>query len=216
VDLSLFPYPFSQDSGLNQSLFVLPDQLSSLDISNLMQLAVQMGTASQPEYISARVAYASEVDEIVRRNHHLILLGRPTENALFREVNTQLPHPFVPDSDLLEPLAVDTVAFLPDLARDAGLLELIDSPWNEAYSLLAITGTTDEGVRLAFQALLEQTGALEGDLAVIEPTFESLSGNSSTYYSIDVRPSARVNKAGEAKPTISEEDLILLTKRWWR
>ena len=217
-DLSLFPYPFSQGSGFDQTLFVLPDQLSPSILNDLIQLAVGLGSATNTEDISAHVAYASEIDEEVRRGHHLILLGRPTENALFREVNAYLPQPFVPDSDILEPLVVDTVAFLLSPDRDAGLLEIANSPWGENYSLLAVTGTTDKGVGLAVQALLEQDNRLKGNLAVIERTFTPLfdEPDQVTTYALDTRPPAPMVEEVGANDDMSENDLDRQAERWWK
>jgi hypothetical protein len=127
-------------------------------------------------------------------------------------VNDHLPQPFVPDSDLLQPLAVDNVAFLPDPKRDAGLLEIIASPWNENYSILAITGTTDAGFRLAYQTLLGETGSLKGNLAVIEPPLDPSSQppDPTSPYSIDTRPSAPADGQSSMNQPDHEDDLNLL------
>jgi hypothetical protein len=217
-DLSLFPYPFSQSSGFDQTLFVLPDQLSPSILNDLIQLAVGLGSATNTEDISAHVAYASEIDEEVRKGHHLILLGRPTENALLREVNAYLPQPFAPDSDLLEPLVVDSVAFSLNPDRDAGLLEIANSPWDGNYSLLAVSGTTDEGVRLAVQTLLEQDNRLKGNLAVIERTFTPVfdEPNQVNTYALDTRPPAPTVEEVGANNDVSENDLAGQAERWWR
>jgi hypothetical protein len=218
-DLSLFPYPFSQN--LNQTVCVLPDQPSPLFLNDLMGLVVLLGSTSQLEYVSAHVAYASEVDQEARGNHHMILLGRPTENALLRAANAYLPQPFAPDSDVLEPFAVDDVAFLPDPERDAGLLEISESPWGEGYSLLAVAGTTDKGVQLAVQTLLDPSSRLKGNLAVVEPAFDPLSDdtNQITTYSIETRPSPALadretSTYKDGMPV--ESDLALLAERWWK
>lgn len=231
-DLSLFPYPFGQNSGLDQTLFVLPDQPGKSILDYLMQLVVRLGSPVRTEYISAHVAYASEVTQDAWKDHHLILLGRPTENVLLGEFNSYLPHPFVADSDILEPLAIDSVAFVPDPSRDAGLLEIAESPWNEKYALLAITGTTDEGLRLAVQTLLEQTDRLQGNLAVVEPVFDPFSGELTqvSTYAADTRPPVLIideeastadNELELEKETTTEDvtfkdDKILLAERWWK
>ena len=215
-DLSLFPYPFSRDSGLDHTIFVLPDQPPSRIFNDLIQLAVRLGSPTTTDHLSVCVVYASEVDEDIQQSHHFILLGRPAENALFREINDYLPQPFVPDSDSLEPLVIDSVALLPNPDRDAGLLEIANSPWSEKYNLLAITGTTDEGVRLAVKTLLEQTSHLKGNLAVIEPVFSPLSDepNQVSTYSIDTRSPA--SEEASTSNAISENDLALLAERWWK
>jgi hypothetical protein len=219
-NLGYFPHPFSQSSGLGQTLFVLPDQPSSSTLDDLIQLVALLGSASQTQYTSVHIAYASEADQSDWQDYHLILLGRPTENALLSRLNAYLPQPFVPDSDILEPLAVDSVAFLPDPERDAGLLEISPSPWSQDHSLLAITGTTDEGVRLAVQALAQQTKYLTGNLAVIEPVLTYLSQSSQiSTYSIDTRPpSVTSNGSNDTteNDTATKSDLVLLAERWWK
>jgi hypothetical protein len=219
-DLSLFPYPFSQASGFDQTVILLPDQSSSQTFNELMQLVVRLGSASQAEDISVQVSYASEVEQDIHQDHHLILLGRPTENLFLAEINDYLPQPFASGSDILEPLVVDSVAFLPDPDRDAGLLEIIESPWNEEYSILALTGTTSEGVRLAVQTLLEQTQQLEGNLAVVEPIFNPFSDepNQVSTYSVDTRSRVPINQeaSGTNNNTLSEKDLSALANRWWK
>jgi hypothetical protein len=199
----------------------LPDQPSPQTFNQLIQLAVRLGSASKAENVSIQVSYASEIDETIRQNHHLILLGRPTANLLLAEINASLPQPFVAGSDILEPLAVDSVAFMADPERDAGLLEIIESPWNAEYSLLAITGTTDAGVDLAVQALLEQTRQLKGNLAVAEPVLDPFPDESYqiSTYSVDTRPVAPINQEASSTTTsnaLSEKNLSTLANRWWR
>ena len=58
-DLSLFPYPFSQNSGFDQTTFVLPDQPSSQAFDELIQLAVRLGSINRTEHLSTQVSYAS-------------------------------------------------------------------------------------------------------------------------------------------------------------
>lgn len=218
-NLRLFPYPFIQNPDISRTLLVLSDQPSTTMIGYLMQLAVRLGSPLRAQDIVMNVAYASEVDQDMRKNHHVILLGRPTENELLAEVNPYLPQPFEPNSDLLKPLVLDSVAFLPDPNRDAGLLQVIPSPWDESYTLLAVMGTTDGGVELAVEALLSQTDRLNGNLAVVEPVLNPFSNdpNPISTYSIDTRPSAPGD--GEALSSdsgTSQTNLARLANYWWR
>jgi hypothetical protein len=215
LDLSLLPYPFS-DLDLYETLFVLPDQPSAAIVSDLIRLAVLMGSPTQAEGVAAHVVYASEVSEEIRKSHHLILLGRPTQNSTLRAANVFLPQPFVPNSDVLKPLVVDSVAFLPDPERDAGLLELTASPWGKEYGLLAVTGTTDEGVRLAVQALLNSPDSLEGNLAVVEPAFLPEEPDQITTYVVDTLPPATIGEGEIESDAIYEDNQVLLAERWWK
>lgn len=218
-DLSQFPYPFSKVDRFDQTLFVLPDQPSLSVYNYLAQLVLRLGSLNQTETFAARVAFASDVEESMLENYHLIVLGLPSQNTLLTKINKDLPQPFTPDTNLLAPLAVDTVAFLPDENRDAGLLELISSPWNAEYSLLAISGTTEEGVRLALQTLLEPARPLNGNLAVVEPNLAAVAGASENLvrtYSIDTRPVTLVSASGDGVKDTSKKHLALLAERWWR
>jgi hypothetical protein len=219
ADLGLFPFPFGQLSGLDQMLFVLPDQPSP---------AVRLGSPTGTEYLAASVAYASEATQSLWQDYHLIVLGRPLENALLGRFNAYLPHPFLPDSDVLAPLVIDSVALQPDPSRDAGLLQIADSPWNEERTLLVITGTTDEGVRLALQALLEAGDRIGGNLAVVEPVVggETEEGADISTFSIDTRPPVFLDRGsdlpiGGSRGTTGDDSMpsareMLLAVKWWR
>ncbi|MFZ5917454.1 MAG: cellulose biosynthesis cyclic di-GMP-binding regulatory protein BcsB [Chloroflexota bacterium] len=231
-DLRNFPRPFSRNEGVGQTLLVLPDQPQPAMFDALIRLAIRLGSPTSTEFLSVHVAFASEIDRETWQDYHLVVLGRPTENTLLGQFNTLLPHPFKADSDLLEALVIDSVAFEPDPSRDAGLLQLAESPWNADYSLLAITGTTDQGVLLALNALLEQSEQLQGNLAVIEipARAETDEPAQAQIYTTDTRPPASKEitpgspddatgePATETLPdgqTISA-DTLLLADRWWK
>jgi len=216
-DLRLLPYPFSQSTGFDQTLIVLPDEIAPQMLDDLMRLAALFGSITQPQYASVHVTYASQVDQEAGTNYHILLSGRPTQNALDAEVNDFLPQPFMPESDLLKPLVIDTVAFTPDANRDAGLLQIIPSPWNEDLSMLVISGTTDEGYRLAVEALLSGDTGLRGNLAVIEPVFDPFATEplKVSTYSIDTRPAQPVEEASTGAPGDARESSAL-AGRWWK
>ena len=231
-DLGYFPNPFSQSEGLAQTLFVLPDQPQSAILDDLIRLAIYLGSPTITEYLSAHVTYASKVDQETWQDYHLVLLGRPSENLLLERFNSYLPHPFVANSDLLEPLIIDSVAFQPDPGRDAGLLEIAPSPWNKEYTMLAITGTTDRGMQLAVRTLLEKTDKLAGNLAVIEPAVGAGAGelDQVNIYALDTRPPVLeketntstddtigdLEKENGLDVAAIEDDQILLAERWWK
>jgi hypothetical protein len=231
-DLSSFPHPFSQASGLDKTLFAPPNPPDKVMINDLIRLAVQLGVPSATDYFPVRVVYAAEgtwTNDVQGpwEDHHVILLGRPTANAILGELNAYLPQPFVDGSDVLAPLAIESVAFRPDPNRDLGVVQTIYSPWNRRYALLAVSGTSDEGVHLAVQSLLEPIHHLEGNLAFIEPALSSISGGLGqiSTYSIDVQSPAPIEgqatpEAGDpgqetSKDTAPTSIQILLAERWW-
>jgi hypothetical protein len=222
-DLGHLPYPFSQDSGLAKTLFVLPDQSSEDMIDDLIQLGVRLGTFPKTDYLLSHVTYASAATQDIGQDQHLFLLGRPTENALLGEFSEDLPLPFAENSDT--PESVDDLALQVDLDGQVGLLQMANSPWNKELVLLAVTGTSDRGVRQAVQALLEPQHHLKGNLAFISSANEQ-TGQISVR-SADTRPAAptdRPEPPNESNPPgetpvedpDAKRDLTLLANRWWK
>jgi hypothetical protein len=141
------------------------------------------------------------------------------------EVNPYLPQPFVKDSDDLEAAATETLAAQLDPGREVGLLQIVNSPWNEELAVLAVTGTTDKGVHLATQALLQPVHRLKGNVAVIDLASDETDPIS--VYSVDTRPSPspdqpKPNEAHGSNIEVLPEgthpaiDVMLLVDRWWK
>jgi hypothetical protein len=224
-DLSYMPYPFSQGSGLSHTLFVLPDQPNAAIAADLVQLAAQFGSVVKNDHLAVHAASAKSVEQETWQDHHLVLVGRPTQNALLIELNEGLPWPFVAGSDTPGPVPDEEIGLEIDPEQDSGLIQVASSPWNETRSILALTGTTDESVQLAIQALLEPEQELKGNLALVEPIpdKEGLIRVQTT----DTRPSSPTEgpappggdgPRGESSttPTLSSEDKVLLAERWWK
>src|SRR5205823_3209394 len=108
------------------------------------------------------------VPEQVRKERDLLLVGRPSALPLVNELGSALPAPFTPGSAVAsEPDA--TVAYQTPQDASLGYLELLAAPWSGERTVLAVLGSTDEGLRWAGAALTtpKLRGALTGNLAVI-------------------------------------------------
>lgn len=221
-DLQYFPNPFSQASGLEQTMFVVPDQINAQTLDALVQLAIRLGSASGSiSTTSVQVSYAGEVDQSTLARYHIIMFGRPAENALLAEINDELPQPFIEEGAALKPLVVDSVVFLPDPKRDAGLLQMLDSPWNDKNVLLVVTGIGDNGVALASRALLERTEDLKGNLAIAEPIVDVFADGPPqlSIFSTDTRTLASLlnrEQSSVVGETLSEEAKADVANRWWK
>jgi hypothetical protein len=224
-DLSYMPYPFGQGSGLSQTLFVLPDQPNAAIGANLVQLAARFGSAVKNDHLAVKAVSAKGVDQEMWQDHHLVLVGRPTQNALLADFNDSLPWPFVTGSDAPGPVPDDDPELQLDSDQGAGMIQVTSSPWNETRSMLALTGTKDEGVQLAIQTLIDPEQRLKGNLAVVEPIPDE--DGLIRVQSMDTRPSSPTEgptppggdgPPGESQTTLvlSSEDKVLLAERWWK
>jgi len=166
LDLGLYPYPLDQRPDLADVLFVLPPEPAPEEWEDALQLAAALGSFTD----GSRLAPATLLGDLGPKdklsNYHLIAIGRPSRNTLLQQVNAQLPQPFLPHSDLIEQkLDQVTLRLPPDMSL--GYIQLIASPWNEARALLAVTGTTEKGVKEAMNTLTQESWKLKGNLALI-------------------------------------------------
>lgn len=206
--LALFPYPFNQRPDLDDLLLVVPDDPQAEDLDGMLRLAAMLGAATRGDYLTVSAVPASEVSEAMRQGRHLIVLGRPTANTLIQELNEWLPQPFEDGTDLLRP-QIDSVVFVQDPERDAGLIEELASPWNPEQTVLVLTGTTGKGVSLAYEALLSRADELAGNVAVTE----ELTGTIHTHETRSLTPTPgtqALEKAGVDSTLLSQ-----LGEWWW-
>lgn len=224
-DLKYLPYPFGQQSGHSQTLFVLPDGYDATIANDLVHLAVQFGAAVETDHLPANVFMANNVEQEAWQDYHIVLLGRPAKNALLRQFNDSLPWPFVQGGEALAPTSSGDPGLELQLEADApvGLIQIAQSPWNKTRALLALTGVTDAGAHLAVQTLLNPAQPLHGNLVVAEARSET--DNNPRIQTTDTRPAKPEtpdtpgpSDPGEtpAMPTLSGADKILLAEYWWK
>jgi uncharacterized repeat protein (TIGR01451 family) len=166
LDLDFYPYPFDRRSDLADVLFLLPPQPTPEEWGETLQLGAALGGAAGGPNLAPAVALGDTWSEAELGDYHLVAIGRPSRNLMLQQINTQLPQPFYPGSDEIEQRINDVVFRLP-AGLSLGLVQLIASPWNEARAFLAVTGTTDEGVKQAMDVLADRPRALRGNLALI-------------------------------------------------
>jgi uncharacterized repeat protein (TIGR01451 family) len=167
LDLDFYPYPFDQRNSLNDVLFVLPSAPRAEEWEEALRLAATLGSAAGGPDFAPAVALGDTWSEAALSDYQLIAVGRPSRNPVLWQINTQLPQPFQPGSDEIEQ-QIDEVVFRLPPGLSLGLVQLIASPWNETRPFLAVTGTTDEGVRWATHVLVYRYWALKGNLALIK------------------------------------------------
>ncbi len=166
--LEMFPRFFNQPK-LSEVAFILPERPSPEEWQQTLQIAKIIGQSSNNLNFLPKLWLGNGWQKEAITNSHLIAIGRPSRNSLLQQlqVNQNLPQPFVVGTDSLEQRLDNVVTrLLP--GNSLGILELTRSPWNRNANLLAVTGTTDEGVVWAGRMLTRQTNKLNtGDLAFI-------------------------------------------------
>ena len=166
-----FPAPFNEDPGVT---FIVPDKVDMTTLERVSQLTFAFGTSSlyanrPPKVISAQQFVSTKPD-----GESYFLVGLPSENTAIRNINEYLPQPFKAGFDQLQE---GYGVFLPTSNSDAsiGLVQIAPSPWNENGIILALTGTTSQGVDWAWKALLDPQvkRQLSGNIMVVGPGKET-------------------------------------------
>lgn len=166
LDLDFLPLPFSVNPNLADLLLALPEQPSAVEYTAAMRVVSHLANASDGDNFHPAALLGDPVDVDLSASH-LIVIGRPSRSPLLQMVNEMLPQPFLPGMDTIQQ-QVDEIIFRlpPDL--DLGYIQLIPSNWNPDHELLAITGTSDQGVAWAARTLNRFSGQLKGNLALVQ------------------------------------------------
>jgi hypothetical protein len=97
-----------------------------------------------------------------------LVIGRPSQMPIVREMNNNLPAPFLDDSDMAGEGNFQVTYRIPS-DSPMGYIETMQSPWNSNNVVLAILGNTTEGVNWAAKALIDPVlrSRLGGNFAVV-------------------------------------------------
>jgi hypothetical protein len=167
LDFNYYPYPFHLNPSLSNLLFALPASPQVDEWQAALRLAAGLGSEVTGTSITPGVILGDMDSAKTLVNSHLIAIGRPSRNSVIQQVNSQLPQPFLPNSDEIEQ-KIDQVMFRLPPGIDLGYLELIPSPWDKAQAFLAVTGTTDKSIDMAVETLTKRPWDLGwGNLALI-------------------------------------------------
>ena len=183
LDLGNYPDLLSLSSMPGSVAFVVP-QASSVAWEVASQLAFDLGNRTNWSIAQLEAAYTGAIDGEIQQNYDLVFVGRPSALAEIATLGDSLPAPFDSGSDVPREQNLQVV-YLISPSSDVGMLELFPSPWNAAHAILAVLGTTDQGVRYGGAGLAdpEVRGQVAGDFAVLYAD-QPISGD--TDYSVAV------------------------------
>jgi cellulose synthase operon protein B len=166
-DMGAYPNPFTGEPSLANLNFILSrNDPASWDMA--AQIALQLGRQASGAIFSPGASFDGEISDQVRKNNNLIVVGLPTNMKIFGDLNNSLPAPFDKGTNVAV-LKGQQVAYRFPADSSLGFLQLVQSPWNSNNVILAVTGTTDDGMRQAGNALLNPVlrSRLKGNFALV-------------------------------------------------
>jgi hypothetical protein len=114
------------------------------------------------------VVYGDAVPQDLLETNHLVAIGKLNDFPFMDDLDQALSAQFESYAGLASEENMRVVYRLP-LEASVGYLELLPSPWNSVFSVLAVVGRTDEGVQFAGSALTdsEVRRTMAGNFAII-------------------------------------------------
>jgi len=179
LDLDAYPAPFSYDSTLGGSAFLLQkDNPDSWRVA--LQVAGYLGDRAGVALTTLQALYADEASSEEKASYNLLIVGQPSKLPVMVELNDALPAPFIDGGDVASQESLQVTFRIPP-SEPVGYLEMFSSPWSADKVVLTILGNSPVGINWAGTALIEPTlrSDLAGNFAVINGT-QILTGDTRT------------------------------------
>lgn len=166
LSLHQLPWPIYQQRAniIEPVIAVVPTSPTEDELQASLIVLGSFGRMTSGD-LPVSMVTADQVTEEIRNKNNMIFIGKPSAFSLLKDMKLPIP--------------VDTDSFSsPEVIDGDGVLEIFPSPWNSSKAILLVSGTTDEGVVKAAQALSTrnlQTGTLKtySVIAKVNPNINS-------------------------------------------
>ena len=209
---------------LSSTAFVVA-QNSPAAIKIASRVAYQLGSLMTGSLVELKAAYADNVPADFRTGHDLVLVGRASQLPMIAELGSNLPAPFDGGSDVAQETILRVIYRIP-AGISVGYLEVLSAPWDSSRNILAVLGSTDDGLVYSANALTVPVlqKKLGGNYAVVrneqvitgDTRLGSGTGNISgtlvpgAPQTIQVPTEIAIPAAGQPLPTANQTNWILL------
>ncbi|MBI5950958.1 MAG: cellulose biosynthesis cyclic di-GMP-binding regulatory protein BcsB [Chloroflexi bacterium] len=167
LSLNQYYIPFLNSPTLDMVGFVVAkSDPTSWDIA--AALAADLGRRSSGQVLGPEVVFTDAVPDSFIQNHDLIVIGRASQLPIIAGMADAMPAPFEANSDQASERNM-TVTYRLEPNASVGYFQLFTSPYGSKYSVLAILGSTEEGLSWSGNVLKTSSlrSRLAGNFAVI-------------------------------------------------
>lgn len=188
-DLKDFSNPFYyllSERGVSSILISLPPVEDRAVMNGMIRFAHLLGEEMRNPNFDFVVSTDAGLLLEDYSDYHVVAFGRPTSNPLIKQLNDDLPQPFVDGQDTLGQDIGNIVYRLP-VNFSMGVIEVFASPLNSLRGITIVSGTTDEGLSWALDTYTdrERIKELDGDITlIIEDDIEVLVSKNLTRYAV--------------------------------
>lgn len=147
-----YPNPFLRDASYNKIAVLLPEKMDSygyLTIGNLFHLLGKYAEANTGEVTFYKISEIPADSKL--QQYNLISIGSYKDNAWLQKQNGKLFFQYSPDGTRL--LSNEKMSIEENYGKRIGTLQLMESPYNQGYGWLAVTGANSKYNYLASNLL---------------------------------------------------------------
>jgi hypothetical protein len=149
-----YPLPFAGNEELSDTLLVVPGD-SPAAWGAAARLAFNLGSLTGGRVSSPQLVFSASFSLADAAGRNVIVIGQPGEMPFLDELNSIMPVSIGADGELM-PEGGAMVEY--DISTDAsvGYLVLVQSPLEQEKAVLALLGSTDEGVHWAVDVIVNE------------------------------------------------------------
>jgi len=166
-ELSAYPYPFAANPNLAETAVVLPSK-NPVAWNVAGSILADLGNRSAGALITPEVVFADAVNDDIRSRYDLLIVGMASELPIIADLNSQLPAPFNEGGNIANEGGLVVNYKIPE-GVDMGYLQFLASPWGPQRTIVAVLGSSIQGLEWAGQAFTDAQlrNQLSGNFAVV-------------------------------------------------
>lgn len=166
LNFSNYSFPFIKEGKYNDIRIVVPNKLSSKELTNIAGIISYMGHDINSNLGDLSVVKENEINR-KDKNSNLIVIGTPKNNSLIKDLNNDLNVKFTDDYRGFQ--SNEKIKFIGDYSSELISIQLINSPYKKDKSILAIASPNTSNLNLINKYLndLEITKSLKGDTILL-------------------------------------------------
>ena len=172
INLARYPAPYSADPSLRGTVFILPPADASAWLQ-ATRLAYDLGFRNNsprydPKVILANGNLETDANRELFANSNLIMVGKPEIQTSLPTLNNNMPAMYDAATQKVVERGSSILYRFAD-GTSLGYLQMVQSLWNKTGAVLAISGSSSEGMGWALDSLITPASLtkLSGNLAAI-------------------------------------------------
>jgi len=166
-NLSAYPYPFAANPNLAETAIVLPSKnLVAWNVAG--SILADLGNRFAGALITLEVVFANAVNDDIRSRFDLLIVGMASELPIIAELNSEMPAPFNEGGNIANEGGLVVNYKIPE-GVDMGYLQFLPSPWGSQRAIVAVLGSSTQGLEWAGTALSDSQfrSQLSGNFVVV-------------------------------------------------